>query len=127
MSQDAMIRSKDGAVTGLRQSILLTTSDEVPGRTLQRTVGLVRGNTIRARHVGTDILAVLRNMVGGEIREYTKLMAESREQAMDRMAQQALEMGANAVVGVRFTTSMVMGGAAELLAYGTAVVLDPAP
>lgn len=124
MSEQAMIRSKDGAVTGLNRSILLVTADEVPGRKVRATLGLVRGNTIRARHVGTDLLAVLRNIVGGEIREYTKLMAESREQAMDRMAEQALDMGANAVVGVRFTTSMVMGGAAELLCYGTAIVLE---
>jgi len=121
---DQMIRSQTGAVTGFKQALLLSTSDGLPGKTITQTMGLVRGNTIRARHIGTDLLAVLRNMVGGEITEYTKLMAESREQALDRMVEQAQDMGANAVVGVRFTTSMVMGGAAELLAYGTAVVVQ---
>lgn len=120
-----MIRSQTGAVTGFTQALLLSTSDEVPGREITQTLGLVRGNTIRARHIGTDIMAVMRNIVGGEITEYTKLMGESREQALDRMVEQARDMGADAVVGVRFTTSMVMGGAAELLAYGTAVVLKP--
>lgn len=124
MTDANMIKSRTGAVTGFRQSILLTTSDEVPGKRVAQTIGMVRGNTIRARHVGTDILAALRNIVGGEIREYTKLMAESREQAIDRMVEQAVDMGANAIVGVRFTTSVVMGGAAELLAYGTAVVVE---
>lgn len=119
-----MIRSQTGAVTGFKAAVLMTTSDAVPGRTITETLGLVRGNTIRARHIGTDIMAALRNIVGGEINEYTKLMAESREQALDRMMEQAKDMGADAVVAVRFTTSMVMGGAAELLAYGTAVKLE---
>jgi uncharacterized protein YbjQ (UPF0145 family) len=87
----------------------------------------VRGNTIRARHIGRDIMALLRNIVGGEVSEYTKLLAESREQALDRMVEQARELGANAVLDARFTTSMVMQGAAELLAYGTAVVVEDAP
>ena len=84
---------------------------------------MARGNTIRARHLGKDISAVFRNVVGGEISEYTKLMAEAREQALDRMVAEAESLGANAVLNVRFTTSMVMSGAAELLAVGTAVVL----
>jgi uncharacterized protein YbjQ (UPF0145 family) len=119
-----LIRSSGGAVTGFRHPILVTTVEQIPGREVRRVLGLVRGNTIRARHVGRDILAVFRNIVGGEIRDYTKLMAESREQALDRMVDQAVSMGANAVLAVRFTTSMVMGGAAELLAFGTAVVLE---
>ena len=122
-----MIRSSTGAITGFQREVLLVTSDEVPGRNIRFVVGLVRGNAVRARNVGVDILAGFRNLVGGEIKDYTKLLAEAREQALDRMAQQAKELGANAVVGMRFTTSMVMGGAAELLAYGTAVVLDDAP
>ena len=89
-----------------------------------RTLGLVRGNTIRARHVGHDIMAGLKNIVGGEIGEYTKLIAESREQAIDRMKEDAARLGANAIVGLRFTTSVLMGGAAELLAYGTAVRVE---
>ena len=87
-------------------------------------MGLVRGNTIRARHVGRDIMAGLRTIVGGEISEYTKLFAEAREQALDRMLEEARGLGANAVLEVRFATSMVMSGAAELLAYGTAVVVE---
>jgi uncharacterized protein YbjQ (UPF0145 family) len=86
---------------------------------------LVRGNTIRARHVGRDITAAFRNIVGGEIAEYTKLLGEAREQALDRMVAEAKEIGANGIVMVRFSTSMVMSGAAELLAYGTAVVVEP--
>ena len=120
-----MIRSRgDGAVTGFQRKIMMTTSDDVAGASIVKTLGLVRGNTIRARHIGRDIMAVFRNMVGGELRDYTKLMAESREQALDRMAEQAVDMGANAIVSIRFTTSMLMGGAAELLAYGTAVVVE---
>ena len=123
-SETHLIKSSTGAVTGFRHDILIATTDLVPGQRVVRTVGIVRGNSVRARHMGRDILAVLRNMVGGEIRDYTKLMGESREQAMDRMCEQAHDLGANAVVGVRFTTSMLMGGAAELLAYGTAVVVE---
>jgi len=119
-----LIRSSAGAITGFRHPIPVTTLEVIPGRRVRRVLGLVRGNTIRARHVGRDILAAFRNLVGGEIRDYTKLMAESREQAIDRMVEQAQGMGANAVVCVRFSTSMVMNAAAELLAYGTAVVLD---
>ena len=92
-----------------------------------RTLGLVRGNTIRARHIGKDIMAVLRNIVGGEVAEYTKLLAESREQALDRMVDEATALGASAIISVRFSTSMIMGGSAELLAYGTAVVLEDDP
>jgi uncharacterized protein YbjQ (UPF0145 family) len=104
--------------------VILTTSDQIPGRRIERTLGLVRGNTIRARHIGRDIVALMRNIVGGEISEYTKLMAESREQAIDRMVEEARSIGAEAIVAVRFTTTEVMKGAAELLAYGTAVVLE---
>jgi uncharacterized protein YbjQ (UPF0145 family) len=89
-----------------------------------RTLGLARGNTVRARHIGRDILAFMRNIVGGEVQEYTKLLAESREQALDRMVEEARGLGANAVIGVRFMTSMVSDGMAELLAYGTAVVVE---
>ena len=105
--------------------MILVTTDAVPGRTVTQVMGLVRGNTIRARHVGQDIKAAFRNLIGGEVVEYTKLMAESREQAIDRMVETARDLGANAIVGMRFTTSEIMGGAAELLAYGTAVVVEP--
>jgi len=91
-----------------------------------RVLGLVRGNTIRARHVGRDIVAALRNLAGGEVLEYTKLLAEAREQAVDRMLEEAAALGANAVIGVRFGTSMIMSGAAEMLCYGTAVVVEDA-
>jgi uncharacterized protein YbjQ (UPF0145 family) len=99
------------------------TSEQVADKTITEHLGLVRGNTIRARHLGRDILAAFRNIVGGEIHDYTKLLAESREQALDRMVDEARSIGADAVVGVRFSTSMLAHGAAELLAYGTAVKL----
>ena len=102
----------------------LSTNNEIVGKKIVKHVGLVKGNTIRARHIGHDILAVLRNMVGGEITDYTKMMAESREQAMDRMMEEARDLGANAIVHIDFSTSSVMGGAAEILAYGTAVVVE---
>ena len=125
MTDTAMMVSKtDGAVTGFKHAIDLSTADDIGGKRTIKHLGLVRGNTIRARHVGRDILAGLRNIVGGEIQGYTKLMAESREQALDRMAEQAMGMGANAVVGIRFSTSVIMGGAAEILAYGSAVVVE---
>ncbi|UCF67446.1 MAG: YbjQ family protein [Acidobacteriota bacterium] len=104
--------------------MIVVNSPQIVGKRIVRSLGLVRGNTIRARHLGKDILAVLRALVGGEVAEYTKMMAESREQALDRMVAEARELGANAVVDVRFITSMVMQGAAELLAYGTAVVVE---
>jgi len=104
--------------------MILATTETVPGMRIANVLGLVRGNTIRARHVGQDIKAAFRTIIGGEVVEYTKLMAESREQAIDRMVAAAEELGANAVVAMRFTTSEIMGGAAELLAYGTAVVVE---
>jgi uncharacterized protein YbjQ (UPF0145 family) len=104
--------------------MILTTNETVAGKRIVRTLGLARGNTVRARHIGRDILAGLRNIVGGEVQEYTKLLAESREQALDRMVDEARLLGANAIVGVRFVTSMVAQGMAELLAYGTAVVVE---
>ncbi len=104
--------------------MIIVTTDQIEGKMISETVGLVKGSTIRARHLGRDIAAVFRNMIGGEISEYTKLMGESREQAIDRMTEHAQQMGGNAVIGVRLTTSMLMGGAAEIVAYGTAVVVE---
>jgi uncharacterized protein YbjQ (UPF0145 family) len=104
--------------------MIVVNTEGIEGKRVVRTLGLVRGNTIRARHLGRDITAALRTLVGGEIAEYTKLFAESREQAIDRMVEEAEGLGANAVINVRFTTSMVMTGAAELMAYGTAVVVE---
>ena len=104
--------------------MLLSTTDMIVGKKIVRQLGIVRGNTIRARHIGRDILAILRNIVGGEITDYTKMMAESREQALDRMIEQAQSLGANAIVQVRFSTSEIMGGASEMMAYGTAVVVE---
>ena len=103
--------------------MIVVTANSVQGKVVTRTLGLCRGNTIRTRHLGKDILAGLRYLVGGEVSEYTKLLGESREQALDRMVDEARSLGANAVIGVRFETSMVMQGAAELLAYGTAVAV----
>jgi len=107
-------------------NMMVVTTEEIAGKRIVRTLGLVRGNTIRARHIGKDIMAGLRNIVGGEIHEYAKLIGESREQSIDRMVADAESLGANAIVAVRFTTSVMMGGAAELLAYGTAVVVEAA-
>jgi len=104
--------------------MIVVTTFEILGRRISRTLGLVRGNTVRARHLGRDILAVFRNLVGGEVHEYTKLMAECREQALDRMIQEARSLGANAIVGVRFTSSDMIANAAEILVYGTAVVVE---
>ena len=104
--------------------MIVTTSSSVAGHRVVKTLGLVRGNTIRVRHLGKDILAALKNLFGGEIEEYTKLMAESREQALDRMRIEAESLGANAILEVRFTTSMVMSLAAEILVFGTAVVIE---
>ena len=104
--------------------MMFVTTEEIPGKTITKTLGLVRGNTIRARHVGRDISAALRNIVGGEITDYTKMMAESREQALDRMAEEAEGLGANAIVGIRITTSMIMQSASEILVYGTAVIVE---
>ncbi len=104
--------------------MIVTTSDQIEGKRIIQTLGLVKGSAVRTRHLGRDIMAALRNLVGGEIPEYTKLMAQSREQAIQRMVEEAERQGANAVVGVRFTTSMVMSGAAEMLAYGTAVKVE---
>jgi uncharacterized protein YbjQ (UPF0145 family) len=101
--------------------MIVTTTPDIEGRQIVETLGLVRGNTIRARFVGRDILAVLRAVAGGEIREYTKMMAEAREQAIDRMLEEAEALDADAVVAVRFQTSVVMKGASEILCYGTAV------
>jgi len=104
--------------------MIIVTTDFVPGRKITEAVGVVRGNTIRARHLGKDILAWLKNIVGGEIEEYTKMLAESREQSMDRMIEEATLLGADAVINVRFMTASMMQNAAELLAYGTAVKLE---
>ena len=104
--------------------MIITTSEQVEGKKIIKTIGMVKGSTIRARHLGRDIMAGLRGVVGGEITEYTKMMAESREQAIQRMIEDAEKQGSNAIVGMRFTTSMVMQNASEILAYGTAVVLE---
>jgi uncharacterized protein YbjQ (UPF0145 family) len=104
--------------------MIVTTTDAVPGKRIVKVLGLVRGNAVRARHIGKDITALMRNIAGGEITEYTKLLAESREQSIDRMIEEAERLGGNAIVGMRFTTSMIMTSAAEILCYGTAVVLE---
>lgn len=105
------------------ENMIITTIDYVPGRETGESLGVARGSTVRARHIGRDIIAVVKNIVGGEIDDYTKLQAESREQALQRMMQDAEKMGADAVIGVRITTSVISQGAAEILAYGTAVKL----
>ncbi|MGB2806863.1 MAG: YbjQ family protein [Sedimentisphaerales bacterium] len=104
--------------------MLMSTTETIEDKKIVKHLGMVKGNTIRARHIGRDIMAGLRNVVGGEITDYTKMMAESREQALDRMIEDAQNLGANAIVGVKFATSMVMQSASEILAYGTAVVVE---
>lgn len=101
--------------------MIVVTTEQIEGKKVIETLGLVKGSTIRARHVGRDVMAGLRNIVGGEIKDYTTMLAQAREEALQRMVAQAEGMGANAVIGTRFVTSMVMGGAAEMVAYGTAV------
>ena len=103
--------------------MFLVTTEAVEGRKVEQVLGLVRGNTIRARHIGRDVMAGLRNIVGGEIKEYTRMLSQARDEALSRMVKEAEALGANAVLGVRFTTSQTMSGAAEILAYGTAVRL----
>ena len=103
--------------------MILTTTDTIPGREIRDTIGLVRGSAVRAAHIGQDVMAKLKNLVGGELSEYTKLLAEAREQALDRMQAEARARGADAVVAVRFASSEVDDGAAEVLVYGTAVRL----
>jgi uncharacterized protein YbjQ (UPF0145 family) len=101
--------------------MFLVTTNSIEGKPILETLGLARGNTIQARHIGRDIMAGLRTIVGGEIKEYTAMLDKARDQAIERMVNQAEKLGANAIVGVRFTTSQTMFGAAEILAYGTAV------
>lgn len=103
--------------------MIVVTTDSIPGRTISEPLGIARGSIVRAKHVGSDIVAALRNIVGGEVTEYAQLLAAAREQALDRMTEDARSAGADAVVAVRITTSMIMGGAAEVVAYGTAVRL----
>ncbi len=104
--------------------MILTTTETVPGKQIVEILGIARGSTVRARHVGRDIFAGLKNLVGGEIEEYTKLQAQSREQAMQRMIQDAEKLNADAIINIRFTTSLIVQGASEMLAYGTAVKLQ---
>lgn len=104
--------------------MILSTTYSIHGKKIVKHLGLVRGNTIRARNVGRDIMAILRNLVGGEITDYTKMIAESREQSIDRMIEEAQKLGANAIIGVRFSTTEVMQGAAEIMVFGTAVIVE---
>ncbi len=113
-------------MTTSRSEMIVTTTDGVPGREVAEILGLVRGSTVRAKHIGSDIVAALRNLVGGEVREYAALLAGAREQAHDRMVEQARALGADAVVAVRMETSTIQQGASEVLFYGTAVRLAPA-
>ncbi|VAX17308.1 UPF0145 protein TM_0763 [hydrothermal vent metagenome] len=104
--------------------MIIVNSSEIAGKEIKKTFGIVRGNTIRARNIGKDIIAAFKNILGGEIQEYTKLMGESREQALDRMINEAKALGANAIIDVRFSTSYIMQNAAEILVYGTAVYVE---
>ena len=125
MSDNLPARADTEYPTKRFAGMLTTTCDLVPRMRIVKCLGLVRGSTVRTRHLGHDIMAAFKTLVGGEVENYTKMIAESREQALDRMIEQALELGGNAVVTVRFGTSSVMSGAAELVAYGTAVIVEP--
>ena len=107
----------------MTKEIITTTTMEIPGKKITKILGIAKGNTIRARHVGRDILAGFKNLVGGEIKSYTHMTTQSREEAFNRMVNDAIDMGADAIVGIRYSTSMIMQGAAEMLVYGTAVKL----
>ncbi|MEP6342771.1 MAG: YbjQ family protein [Maricaulaceae bacterium] len=104
--------------------VILTNLEHIPGKQVTTHLGLVQGNTVRAKHIGRDIASSLKNIVGGELHAYTELLTDSRQQAVDRMVEAAEEMGANAVVNIRFSTSSVSAGASELYVYGTAVIVD---
>jgi uncharacterized protein YbjQ (UPF0145 family) len=104
--------------------VIITTTETVVGKKIVRTLGLVKGNTVRATHLGHDIAALFRNIVGGEVNDYTKLLAEAREQSLDRLVEDGLKVGANAIVSCRFSTCEMMRGAAEIIVYGTAVVVE---
>lgn len=104
--------------------MIITTTDAVAGKTIVKTLGLVRGSTVRATHAGRDFAAFLRNLIGGEVTEYTKLLAEAREQALDRMTANAEQLGANAILEIRFATAEMMKGCAEIVVYGTAVIIE---
>lgn len=122
MNQSPMLSS--GAALSRSGGLLMVTSDTIPGYRIIQTLGLVRGNTVRTRNLGVDFMAGLRNLVGGEVEGYTKMLAQSREQALDRLRADCLARGGNAVVALRMTTATVMQGAAEILAYGTAVIVE---
>ncbi|BBM86478.1 YbjQ family protein [Candidatus Uabimicrobium amorphum] len=104
--------------------MIIVTTNDIPGKEIKKVLGVAKGNTIRTRHIGRDILAVFKHMLGGEVQEYTQLLAQAREQALERMKTHAESLGANAIVQVRFSTSVLMGGAAEMLAYGTAIFVE---
>lgn len=107
-----------------KMDVIVTTGSEVPGKKVIQILGVVKGNTVRARNIGRDIGAGLKNLIGGEIKTYTDMIVHSREEAYNRMVNQAIDMGADAIIGMRFMTSMIMAGASEMLAYGTAVKLE---
>jgi len=104
--------------------MIITTTEQIPGKKIQKILGIVKGNTVRTRHIGKDITALFKNIVGGEIEEYSELLSSAREQAIDRMIKNAYNLGANAIVGVRFSSSFVMQNAAEIIVYGTAVIIE---
>lgn len=104
--------------------MIITTTEQIPGKKIQKILGIVKGNTVRTRHIGKDIIALFKNIVGGEIEEYSELLSSAREQAIDRMIKNAYNLGANAIVGVRFSSSFVMQNAAEIIVYGTAVIIE---
>jgi len=107
--------------------MIMVTTESIAGRRIVRSLGMVKGNTVRACHAGEDFMAFLKNLVGGELVEYTEVIGQAREQALDRMVQEARDLGANAIVGLRFATGYVTQGAAEILVWGTAVIAEDLP
>jgi len=106
------------------EKIIVTTTEEIPGKKIVKILGIVRGNAVQAKHIGKDIMAGIRNLVGGEIEEYSELISQSRDKAFNQMVDEAVKLGANAIIGMRFATSNVVSSASEVLAYGTAVKVD---
>ncbi len=108
-----------------KEDVILTTTEHIPGYRIVKVLGIVSASVVKAKHLGKDMMALLRGIVGGEVKEYTELLAEARNEALNRLKQKAKELGANAVVGIRLSTSTITTGAAEILAYGTAVIVEP--
>jgi len=119
-----IIKKNNNLIRREGKEMILATLDSIPEKKVIKTLGMVRGSCVKAKHIGKDIIAVLKNIVGGELKGYEELMNEAREAALERLVKEAEKMGANAIIGIRFATSSIMSGASEILAYGTAVIIE---